>query len=184
MNNFEDIRLVLACGAEKVVLNTAAWKNRDLVRQAAEHSGSQKVVVSIDVKKARVGRKRTVVVACGNEKTGKSPVEWAQEAVERGAGELMITSVDCEGTFGGYDKALVRSVAAAVSVPVIAHGGAQSVEEMREVIQEEGAAAAAAGALFVYRSSLRAVLINCPKREDLDQMFQIENPLAVSVPVG
>lgn len=182
LNNFDDIRRVLASGAEKVVLNTAAWKNKDLIRQVTEHFGSQSVVVSIDVKKAMVGKKMSVVVGCGNEKTGRSAVEWAQEAVALGAGELMITAIDREGTFEGYDRKLIRSVAEAVSVPVIAHGGAHSVEELRDVIREDGASAAAAGGLFVYRSKLRAVLINYPSREDLDELFEIRNPLSASIP--
>ena len=181
LHRFEDIRKVFGNGAEKVVLNTAAWKEADLVRRVAEHFGSQSVVVSIDAKKGIMG-KTSVVVGCGREKIGPSPEEWAQEAVDRGAGELMITSVDREGTFAGYDRELVHRVAAAVPVPVIAHGGASSVEEMREVIQEEGAAAAAAGSLFVYRSKQRAVLINYPGRDELDALFGIRNPLSSSIP--
>jgi cyclase len=176
LHRFDDIRKVFANGAEKVVLNTAAWRDPDLVRKVAEHFGSQSVVVAIDVKKGMFG-KTGVLVGCGREKTGQSPVEWAQEAVARGAGELMITSMDREGSFEGYDRELVRTVAGAVPVPVIAQGGAGSVEEMREVIQSDGAAAAAAGALFVYRSKQRAVLINYPSREDLDERFGIRNPL-------
>lgn len=178
LHSFEAIRKVFSNGAEKVVLNTAAWKNPDLVRKVAEHFGSQSVVVSIDTKKGRFGRTR-VAVGCGREKIGPSPVEWAQEAVERGAGEVMITSVQREGTFAGYDHDLVRSVAAAVPVPVIAHGGASSVEDMRIAIQDDGAAAAAAGALFVYRSRQRAVLINYPARDELDELFGIRNPLSL-----
>lgn len=184
LNKFDDIRRVFASGAEKVVLNTAAVRDKNLVQRVAEHFGSQSLVVSIDVKNAMVGKKKQVVAAGGREKTGMDPVAWAQQAVALGAGELIVTSVDREGTFKGYDRTLTRSITEAVSVPVIALGGAASIEDMREVIQEDGAAAAAAGSLFVYRSSMRAVLINYPGREELDEMFEIRNPLSDSIPAA
>lgn len=175
LNNFDDVRRVLASGAEKVVLNSAAVHDEHLVSQVAEHFGSQRVIVSIDVKKARVGKKKQVMVSCGQEKTGMDPTAWAKQAVALGAGELMVTSIDREGTFNGYDRELVRAIAQAVPVPVIAHGGAASVEDLREVIQEDGAAAAAAGGLFVCRSAMSAVLINHPNREALDEMFDMRS---------
>ena len=110
LNDFEDIRRVFSCGAEKVVLNTAAMEDADLLRKVSEHFGSQSVVVSIDVKATGLLAKRPqVMVRCGSQKTGKSPVDWAKAAVELGAGELMVTSINREGSFGGYDRELVRT---------------------------------------------------------------------------
>ncbi len=171
IRTLEDVRNVLATGAEKAILNTSAWKNPGLVTEAAAQFGSQSIVVSMDVKRSLFG-KQQVVVGCGREKTGQDPVAYAKRMAELGAGELLLTSVDRDGTFEGYDLELVQQVSRAVGIPVVACGGAGNLQHLREVVRDGGASAAAAGSLFVFQGAHRAVLINYPEREKLDTLFR------------
>lgn len=177
LRTVEDVGRVLACGAEKVVLGTAAFHQEKLIEEAVAAFGSSRVVVSIDVGTNVLGRHPQVKVSAGQDKTGVDPVDWAREIADRGVGEILLTSIDREGLQEGYDHKLVRSVTKAVPIPVIAHGGAGSLEEMAGVIKEAGASAAAASSLFVFRSNQRAVLFNYPKRDELDALLRVENPL-------
>ena len=170
IRTLEDVRQVLATGAEKAIINTAAWKHPELIQQAAEQFGSQSIIVSMDVKRTLFGKPQ-VVVASGQESTGMDPVTYAKRAADLGAGEILLTSVDREGTFTGYDLELVRQVTRAVGIPVVANGGAGNLGHLREVVRDGGASAAAAGSLFVFQGAHRAVLINYPERKALDRLF-------------
>jgi cyclase len=170
LRSIGDVRKVLANGAEKAILNTSAWSSPDLVREASKRFGSQSIVVSIDVKTSLFGKK-SVRVACGKEKTGMDPVAYARQAVELGAGEILLTSIDQEGTYGGYDLELIRAVSATVDVPVVANGGARNLQDIRAAVVDAGASASAAGSLFIYQGANRAVLINYPARDELDLLF-------------
>lgn len=170
LGNIDDVRKVLANGAEKAILNTAVWNHPELVTEASKKFGAQSIVVSIDVKKNVFGKKY-VMVGCGKRKTKMDPVAYAKRAVELGAGELLLTSIDLEGTYSGYDIDLVRAVSDAVDVPVVANGGARNTDDMHDVVVDGGASAAAAGSLFVYQGEQRAVLINYPDRDKLDKLF-------------
>ncbi len=150
------LRLV-RCGAEKVSINTAALQRPELIREAASACGSQCIVVSIDVGRDWLGRPR-VFSQCGRSKTSWQPVDWAQRAEELGAGEIMLTSIPREGSGEGFDLELTRSVAEAVSIPVIASGGAGTARDFRTV-REAGASAAAAGSIFVFKGAGKSVLI-------------------------
>jgi len=143
----EDVRALLLAGADKVSINTAAVQNPQLLSAAAERFGSQCVVVAIDAR--RVADKRwEVYVRGGRTPTGLDALEWAQEAVEFGAGEVLLTSMDADGTLAGYDLELTRAVAEAVPVPVIASGGAGQPEHFARVLTEGQADAALAASLF------------------------------------
>jgi cyclase len=166
----EDVRRVLATGAEKAVINTAAWKNPALITEAAQRFGNQSIVVSMDVKRGIFGKPH-VVVAAARENTGADPVAYARRMEQLGAGEILLTSVDREGTFTGYDLELVRQVTRAVGIPVVANGGAGVLDHLRQVVHKGGASAAAAGSLFVFQGAQRAVLINYPERKALDRLF-------------
>ncbi len=170
LTSVEDCQRVLAVGVEKVVLNTQAVADPSFVSRAAARFGSQSVVVSIDVRRTLLGRYnvRTVKQPKG---AGLDPVEFAVEMEQRGAGEILLNSVDRDGTMGGYDLRLVKAVSEAVSVPVVACGGAGSHEDLRRVVQEGGASAAAAGSLFVFIGKHRAVLISFPEPAVLQQLF-------------
>jgi cyclase len=142
----DDVRRLLRAGADKVSLNTAALERPAVIREAAERFGSQCIVVAIDAR--RDGNRWTVFTHGGRRPTGRDAVAWAQEAVGLGAGEILLTSMDRDGTKDGYDLDLTRAVSQAVSVPVIASGGAGSLEHFYEALTEGFADAALAASLF------------------------------------
>ncbi|HEX6371488.1 MAG TPA: AglZ/HisF2 family acetamidino modification protein [Longimicrobium sp.] len=170
VRTLDDMHALFSLGVEKVSLNTRAMEEPALVTAAAERFGSQSVIVSIDVKRGMFGGQK-VVVRAGKQKTGRDPVEYAAEMERRGAGELLLNSVDRDGTMSGYDLDLIRRVTAAVSIPVVACGGAGSVADLGLAVNEGGAAAAAAGSLFVYQGPHRAVLVNYPEPRALQALF-------------
>jgi cyclase len=145
----EDIRNLLNAGADKVSINTAAVKNPDLITQGAKLFGSQCIVVAIDAK--RVGDRWEVFIHGGRTPTGLDAVEWAKEVVERGAGEILLTSMDRDGTKEGYDVELTRRVSEAVSVPVIASGGAGKPEHFYEGLTKGKADAVLAASVFHFK---------------------------------
>jgi imidazole glycerol-phosphate synthase subunit HisF len=147
VKSIEDIRDLLAVGADKVAINTAAVETPELIRDGAREFGAQCIVVSIDVARAPDGAPQ-VVTHCGKRATGRHPVEWAKQAASLGAGEILLTSVERDGTMTGYDVDLVREVAAAVDIPVIASGGCGSYQHMAEVLDQSRASAVAAAAMF------------------------------------
>ncbi len=144
-----DVRRLLQVGADKVAINTAAVQNLELIQAAAQQFGSQCVVISIDVKQHSNGTYE-VFTHAGTQATGKDPVSWAKEVESLGAGEILLTSIDRDGMMAGYDIELTRKVTQAVSIPVIASGGAGSYEDMAVVLQEGGASAVAAASIFHY----------------------------------
>lgn len=162
----EDIRAILKAGIEKVVLNHAALTTPNLVQDAANEFGSQAIIVSMDVKKALFGGYQ-VHSASGARLKEKDPVKWARQIEALGAGEIYLTSVDHEGTMSGYNLDLIETVSAAVSVPVIASGGAGSIKDF-SAAKERGASAVAAGAMFVFQGPHKAVLITYPSRDQLE----------------
>lgn len=147
VRTLDDFRAILLAGADKVAVNTAAVENPPLITAAAEKFGSQCVVVAIDAKGAASGRWR-VYTHGGRNGTERNAVEWAREAEARGAGEILLTSMDRDGTRDGYDLELTRAVADAVSIPVIASGGAGRVEHFAQALIDGHADAALAASLF------------------------------------
>jgi cyclase len=142
----EDVRALLRAGADKVSLNTAAVRDPAVLARCADRFGSQCVVVAIDARRRNSGWE--VYVESGRTATGRDAVEWAAESVERGAGEILLTSMDRDGTGDGYDIDLIRAVSEAVPVPVIASGGAGRVEHFAEALAEGGADAVLAASRF------------------------------------
>lgn len=159
----DDFRAVLLAGADKVSINSAAIDRPELIREAAEKFGSQCVVVAIDAKR-REGGGFDVYKHGGRLNVGLDAVEWAKKAVELGAGELLVTSMDGDGTKAGYDLELTAAIANAVSVPVIASGGAGTMEHFKEALTDGCADAALAASLFHYHeidiADLKAYLKN------------------------
>lgn len=147
--SLDDIRALLAVGADKVAVNTAAVAEPDLIRDGAREFGSQCIVVSIDARRHADGHFK-VFTGCGRTPTSRDPVAWAQEAERLGAGEILLTSVDRDGTLTGYETDLVQAVAAAVGIPVIASGGCGSYADMADVLYRTRAAAVAAAAMFQF----------------------------------
>jgi cyclase len=166
VRSLEDIERLFAIGIEKVSINTQAVLNPGLVEGAVRRFGSQSIVASVDVRKGFFGRRR--VVTCGGRSAhALDPVAHARAMEDRGAGEVLLNSVDRDGSMRGYDLALVREVAAAVRVPVVALGGAGCLADAGRVLRA-GAAAAAAGSLFCFAGPGPGVLINYPARRDID----------------
>lgn len=146
----EDMRAILRSGADKISINSAAVRDPQVISAGAEEFGSQAIVVAIDARAVAQDRWK-VYVSGGRIETGLDAVAWAREAVARGAGEILLTSMDGDGTQAGYDIALTRAVADAVNVPVIASGGAGTLQHFSEALDQGGASAALAATLFHYR---------------------------------
>lgn len=161
----EEIRELLAIGYEKVVLNSTLFRNPGVVKQAVEVFGSQSIVASIDVKTIKNSKKCTI--SSGSETVGFSPTEAAEYAENLGCGEIIVNSVDRDGTMFGYDIELIKSLSMTVSIPVIACGGAGGITDLKMAIQEGHAHAAAGGSMFVYYGKLKAVLITAPTEQEL-----------------
>lgn len=150
ISSVQDIRNCLNAGAEKISLNTAAVKNPDLITQGAELFGTQCILLAIDAK--RCGENRwEVYINGGQTSTGQDCIEWAKKAVALGAGEILLTSMDADGTRAGYDIPLTKAVSAAVNVPIIASGGAGALEHFYDVLTEGGADAVLAASVFHYQ---------------------------------
>jgi len=147
----EDMRNLLLAGADKVSINSAAVKNPALLREGAEKFGSQCIILAVDARKATDENGRPyyeVVINGGKTGTGMDAIAWSRKGVELGAGEILLTSMDADGTLAGFDLELTRAVSQAVSVPVIASGGAGKLEDFYTVLSEGGADAALAASLF------------------------------------
>ncbi len=166
IRSVDDIKHVLGMGAEKVYICTSAIENPDLLNEASHVFGNQCLVVCIDVRKNMWG-KYEVYSHSGMKSTGIDPVQHAINMERLGAGEILISSIDRDGTMQGYDIDLIRKVAEAVAVPVIACGGAGSIDHLREGLQVGHASAVAAGSLFVFHGRRRAVLVNYPNQDEL-----------------
>ncbi len=171
LTTMEQIGGVFRSGYEKVVVNSLLADQPSVVESAANRYGSQAVVASVDVRGGSDVRK--VVVHGNSEVVADSPATWARRAVDLGVGEILVTSVDREGTGAGFDLELVAEVAEAVDVPVVAHGGAGRRAELALPVLESGASAVAAGSLFVFQGRERGVLINYPPRSQIERLFQV-----------
>lgn len=189
IRSLEDIRAILQAGADKVSLNSAAVQNPRLVREAAERFGSQCVVVAIDVRRNPDGRYE-VVIAAGTRFTGLDALEWAKQVEQLGAGEILLTSMDKDGTKSGYDLPITRQIAAAVSIPVIASGGAGSLDDFYLGLTAGGADAVLAASLFHFGEirishlkdylSLRGIPVRPPAQVDglpIDKTAEAETEL-------
>lgn len=170
IRSMDDVRRLMGIGIEKVILNAVAVENPSLVRSAADYVGSSSVVVSMDVKKGLQG-KYEILTRNGKNRTGLDPVKHAVEMEKMGAGELFVNSVDRDGTMQGYDVDLIKSISSAVSIPIVACGGAGKLQDLEDVIKLGGASAAAAGSLFVFQGPLRGILISYPAQDDLKRIL-------------
>jgi imidazole glycerol-phosphate synthase subunit HisF len=171
ITGLNDMEKLFSLGVEKVVLNTSAFKIPGLVSEASKVFGNQSIVVSVDVKKSIFGQYR-VYTNCGTYDTRQTPVEYAKRMEESGAGELVINSIDRDGTMSGYDLKLVKLVADAVNIPVVALGGAGKLSDFADAVNEGKASAVAAGSMFVFQGVHKAVLITYPPQEELIKIFK------------
>jgi cyclase len=165
ISSIQHIREIIGAGAEKVIIGTQAAKNPDLIRQASETFGSSTIVVCIDVKKKWLGPVKTFIRS-GTEATRFSPEEMAVLMEEKGAGEIIIQSIERDGMLGGYDLELIERVSRLVSIPVVALGGAGNLDDMKQAYQQAGATGLAAGSMFVYQGAKKGVLISYPEKNN------------------
>ena len=165
ITTLEDIRQILAAGAEKVVINTHAGNDPEFIRKASDAFGSSTIVICIDVKRKLFKGEQTWI-RNGSVSTGSTPTEFAQLMQEKGAGEIIIQSIERDGTMTGYDLELIRKISSSVSIPTVALGGAGNIEDLKSAFRS-GANGLAAGSMFVYQDRRRGVLINYPEKREM-----------------
>ncbi len=170
ITNLKQIQQLITGGAEKVIINTSCIKNPELINQASREFGNQSIVASIDVRKNFMGE-YNLYIEGGTKKIDFPVNNMMKNLEERGAGEIMITSINCDGKMSGYDLELIAGLSNMVNIPVIACGGAGDISHMAEVTLKAGASAAAAGSMFVFHGARRAVLVNYPDKNELVKYF-------------
>jgi imidazole glycerol-phosphate synthase subunit HisF len=162
---------IFSLGVEKIAVSAAAIADISLIKKMGDVVGSQSVVVVVDVKKKLLGGYE-VYTHNGKKKTGKNPFEYVKELEKAGAGEIVINSIDQDGTMKGYDLPLIEKVREAITIPMSVLGGAGSLQDIGQLINKFGIIGAAAGSFFVFVGKYKAVLINYPKREEKDQLIK------------
>jgi len=172
----EQAKTIIGLGVEKVALSSAVLDNPRLVAQLAEEIGSQSVVVVLDVKKSQPGEKYEIWKHNAKVNTGKCPVEFSQELEKLGVGEIVLNSIDNDGEMKGYDLALAKKVRAVINVPMTVLGGAGSLKDVGNLISNLGTVGAAAGSLFVFKGTYKAVLINYPNPREKDDLIVSHYP--------
>lgn len=167
IQNIAHAKKLFAIGVEKLVLGAVAFTNPELIREIATEYGSQSILVSIDYRNDWFGRQRVYVVN-GSKKTGFTPLEFAKMAVQNGAGEILLQSINREGTGMGYDVVTIQRLSKEISIPLIALGGAEKIDDFSLGIKN-GASAVAAGSLFLFKGPHKAVLISYPSPGELNK---------------
>lgn len=167
ITKLKEIIDLISAGIEKVIINTAAFYEPALIREGAKVVGSQSIVASVDVKRNILGQYR-VFIRNGTTSTGKDPVSYVKQMESEGAGEILLNSINRDGTFKGFDLELIKLVSSSVNIPVIAIGGASDTNDFLEAVKQ-GASAVAAGSMFVFQRPHRAVLISYPGPMELKE---------------
>jgi len=176
ITTLKQARQIFSRGAEKVCVNTGLIEQPQVITEISNTFGSQALVAVIDYRKNWRGRYDTYI-RCGSKSVGMHPTELAGEMVSLGAGEILLNAIDRDGTQSGYDIEMIRQVSDAVTVPVIASGGASGKEDIAAALKDGHAAATAAGSLFVFHGRRRAVLINFPSKEERKWIYQTSGAL-------
>ena len=171
IRTLEDIRKIIEAGAEKVILNSIAGEDPDFVTEAANSFGSSTITVCIDIKKDFFGKEK-VWIKAGTKSINSDPVEYARQMEKAGAGEIIIQSIDKDGTMSGYDVNMVKIIAESVTIPVVSLGGAGKWEDLVELNDLISLNGLAAGSLFIYHGERNAILINYPDRDLIQQLFK------------
>ncbi len=168
----EQARNIFSLGVEKVAISSVAVETPSIITEVANQVGNQSVIVVLDVRKKSITGRLELVTHNATKKTGLHPVEFAKQAVELGAGEIVINSVDNDGVMKGYDLSLVDKIRNAVNIPITVLGGAGSLSDIGNLINRYGIIGAAAGSLFVFKGKYRAVLINYPNYSEKEALIQ------------
>lgn len=170
IRNLDDIKKLFNLGIEKVIINSYAFENPQFIKEASGIFGSQSIIVSIDVKKSLFG-KYDVFTQSGKKNIKQDPVKYAILMENMGAGEIILNSIDRDGTMQGYDIELIKKVSESVKIPIIACGGANKIEDFGDAVKKGGASGVAAGSMFVFYGKHRAVLISYPSINELEKIF-------------
>jgi len=171
INSIEMISKIFNLGFEKVILNQYALLNPDFIAEASNYFGSQSILVAIDVIVNKNGEYKVYDYIKQKERD-LNPIEYARIIEKKGAGEIIVYSVNRDGEMNGYDLKLNKQISEAVNVPIVALGGASKIENLLEVIENAGASAAGAGSMFIYRMPHKAVLISYPSKKDIEVSYQ------------
>ncbi|HKP32389.1 MAG TPA: AglZ/HisF2 family acetamidino modification protein [Chitinophagaceae bacterium] len=171
ITTFQQVKDILFSGIEKVVINKSAHVRPELISKIADAYGAQSMVVSIDVKTNWLGKYK-VYTDNGTVNTDQNPVEFAKKCESLGAGEILLNSIDRDGTYKGYDTELLKAVSSAVNIPVVICGGASDLEDFKKAVADGGASAVSAGSMFVFQRPHNAVLISYPSQQSLkDELY-------------
>lgn len=168
----EQARRIFSLGVEKIAISSVAVENPSIVTDMAKRVGNQSVVVIMDVRKKALSSKYEIWTYNATKNTRLNPVKFAKEMEKRGAGEIVINSIDFDGEMKGYDLNLIQKIRDAIHIPMTVLGGAGSFEDICAVIKQHGVIGAAAGSLFVFKGKYRAVLINYPQRSDKEELIK------------
>ena len=172
VKSVEHAKKIINLGAEKVALSSVAVENPKLVSEIAEEVGRQSVIVVVDIRKKGLLGKYEVFTHNGTRATGKNPKDFAQEVERLGVGEIVVNSIDNDGVMKGYDMKLIESIRESVNVPMTVLGGAGSLSDIKQIVDRFGVIGVAAGSLFVFKGIYKAVLINYPKRSELEELIK------------
>lgn len=172
ISSLDDIKKLINTGVEKVVINSYAIEHPEFIKLASDTFGSSTIIISIDVKKKMLGRYE-VYSHSAAKSTGIDPFMYAEQCANYGAGEILINSIERDGIMEGYDIELIKKISNSVSIPVIACGGAGKLSDLSEAYYKGNASAVAAGSLFVFHGPRRAVLINYPSKEELNNIVSV-----------
>lgn len=170
IKSLDDVKKVFKIGFEKVVINSNAFGNLKLIEDIAKYFGNQSIVGSIDIKKTFLDANK-IYSHHGKIKQKEDVITWAKKLEEAGAGELLVTSIDKEGSWEGYDIELLRSITDSVDIPVIANGGAGSIADIGDVVKKANVSACAVGSMVVYQKKDMGVLVNFPDRNSLRKIL-------------
>jgi len=171
ITSVKQIEKLFSLGVEKAIINSIAFHNPQLIRDASQLAGSQSIVVSIDVKKTLLGGYE-VFVENGQVRTKQSPIDYAKKMQDLGAGELVVCTIDREGTAKGYDLKLLEMISDAVDIPVVSLGGAGKLQDFSDAVNQTSVSAVAAGDMFVFHGKHKAVLITYPNYSELEKLFK------------
>lgn len=171
INDVETASRLFRCGVEKIILNTAAFRNPLLIQELAKKFGSQSVVVSLDIKKNLFGKKVCTILS-GTKTVSGSPLEWALKFQELGAGEIILNDIDNDGMMKGYNLELVNFFSGKLKIPIVACGGAGHVNHFKDALRS-GAHACAAGSMFVFKGKIRGVLISYISQSELMDLYDL-----------
>ncbi len=171
VKSVEQVEKIIGLGVEKVAISSAAIDNPGLIEKASKCVGNQSIVVVLDIKKRLFGNNYNIWLKNAMEKTRKDPIEFAIELEQLGAGEIVLNSIDKDGTMNGYDITLIEKLINSMSIPITVLGGAGSLKDIGSLISKFGLVGAAAGSLFVFKGAYRAVLINYPSRAEKEAML-------------